>query len=1021
MQQKIYFGFSTDRVDEKNPSKRTPNKRITPEDLQNILDNRIYCNQSFDELPTLAAAWYIHGDATAKAKLLQAKKEMPWITVSGYCPIHHNDATLQYNGCVQVDIDLKTPDGQKKALEILQKIKSLQPIGVMFAGFSPATFGVKIIFTTTATEIGQHTEASKQAIKYLAGVLQIEEKYFDHLGASQPCFAPFKRFKCEPGQHYWRLDATKFDVCFLPAVANDQRPTFKNFEITGGDELSEMAAHIIANIKWSATHRSEFISVMICCKSLFDESTALSILEKCQQWEGSVTQKDWAKQWKSTKTSQSENGGILKRLANSDKYNNPFVSSKLKAIREWKEERAKQRQPDQRQQSAPHAQPATQPAPDLNNLQALPGEYLAGVLQRHGIGLKDILGKFIVSPTGSGKTTTVAAIVKQYPDKKLILVVPTIALVNRICERHPEAVRFVGGARKLEGSERFIVTCAQSFKALVGRVKNSKDWDVVFDEAHGFTSDTGRGYKLKALREFYAIAKDLAKSITYLTGTDLYNFHPDFLKLERLTIKAPQRVSKAVTLTNAGHVLATAVQSVRTSVESGRFPVLLLNDKDLKLAEVKHALKDLSLAELNSEKKEDEIFQLITKTGAIPAGVQAIVTTSVFKEGNDIHDTRAFDFIVVGAHHSSAIEQLSARARNAKEVQVQIIRHTDRKIQSRDFDPIKYADLVAKRAQSLCDEQNNLAPHDDTSALFFERNIRSALQYSPVHEDTSGSLQVDFFGVNHEVFQAETSHEYQNDTYLISNLQRYGFTVNTTIDTSELQHDECLQAGIKEARGRCKEDKKAAHLAAVETLQKSINPANEIRNAENAGRVPKAYKFAKDLEKDFGIPIRTAVDLLPEIDSPKKFALLKNQIAIDCLRSNTKYLQSGRIVALIILKMDQVFKDGMTSSATDLRRTLYQCLSLNRSMNLDFLSPDESDKQEVITANRKAVSILRMFFEVEHSGRESKRIRKRVHEFTLRLKHSFVDTIPADQKTNVDFEARVERSFLGSIIEAAPF
>ena len=277
--------------------------------------------------------------------------------------------------------------------------------------------------------------------------------------------------------------------------------------------------------------------------------------------------------------------------------------------------------------------------------------------------------------------------------------------------------------------------------------------------------------------------------------------------------------------------------------------------------------------------------------------------------------------------------------------------------------------------------------------------------------------------MNNDVFLAETAHEYQCDSYLISNLQTYGFSVDATIDTSDLQHDSELQEGIKEAREMCKEEKKAAHLAAIETLQKSINPANEIRQAENADRVPKAYKFTKDLVDTFGIPIRTAVDLLPDVDTPKKFALLRSQIAVDLLRENDAYLKSGRIVALLILKIDQMFKDGITTSAAELRRMLYQCLSLDRSINLDFLSPDESDKMEVVTANRKAIAILRMFFDVQHSGRDSKRVVKRVHEFTLTplLKHSFMDTIPTEQKTNVEFVARVERSFSGAIIEDAPF
>ena len=200
MQQRLTFAFSTDRVDEKDPNKRTPNQQITIEDLRAIVTNRTYCRPSYDVLPTLAAAWYESGDKSAFDQFNRLKKDQPWITMSGFCPIGHENSTLQYNGCIQVDIDLKFSGGDKKALDILQKIKALQPIGVLFAGISGSTYGVKILFSTTAINVDQHKTASDQAIKYLAGLLQIEEKYFDNLGASQPCFVPYERTI----QHYFR-------------------------------------------------------------------------------------------------------------------------------------------------------------------------------------------------------------------------------------------------------------------------------------------------------------------------------------------------------------------------------------------------------------------------------------------------------------------------------------------------------------------------------------------------------------------------------------------------------------------------------------------------------------------------------------------------------------------------------------------------------------------------------------------------------------------------------------------------
>jgi len=279
MQTAPTFAFSTDRVDEKDPNKRTANKRIDLNGVRELFTDQTYCSDTYHLLPELARQWHEEGstiekfgDASAEAKYNRLKKDQSWVLMSGFCPIHHNNATLEYNGYVQGDADFKFPGGHKLAQEVLQRTKDLQPDGVVLAAISGGIYGVKFLVSTNNTKVENHKEAANQVIKYLADLLQVDAKYFDSLAASQPCFSAPER---TPGQTYYHPDATQFDVCFLPAVANDQRPTFKPFEITDGDELSEMAAHIIANITWNKRHRSDYVSVMICCKSLFNESTAL--------------------------------------------------------------------------------------------------------------------------------------------------------------------------------------------------------------------------------------------------------------------------------------------------------------------------------------------------------------------------------------------------------------------------------------------------------------------------------------------------------------------------------------------------------------------------------------------------------------------------------------------------------------------------------------------------------------------------------------------------------------------------
>ena len=1007
MQQKLTFGFSTDRADLK-PDQRTPNKRIDLNGVRELFTHQTYCSDTYHLLPDLKRQWHEEGsteekfgNASAEAKYNRLKKDQAWVTMSGFCPIGHDNKSLQYNGCIQGDIDFKFSGGDKLALEALERIKVLQPDGVLLATISGGIYGVKLLVSTNNTKVENHKEAAKQVIKYLADLLQVDAKYFDSLAASQPCFTAPER---TPGQLYWRPDVTQFDVCFLPAKVDDYVPQFRKFEITGGDELSEMAAHIITNIKWSARHRNDFISVMICCKSLFDESTALSILEKCPEWYGSVTQKDWASQWKSTPTKQSENGGILKTLANSDKQK-PFVSSKLKAIREWKEKR--------RQQSVSIAggdtiQPPPPPAaPDLNNLIAQRGEYLADVLQRYGLPLDHIIGKFNIAGTGTGKTTAFEQIVERDPKRKLILVLPQTSVINRVFERSKNAVKYIGGNRNVSPEDRFYVTTVQSFPALATRV-DLREWDVVFDEAHAITCDTSKPYKLKDIRSFYNFAKGLAKSLSFITGTDLPNFHPDFKEIPRLVIKSDARIKKTVYLEDAKNVMASSVAKFKESADAGRFPVILLNDKNTKLEELRECFKDMTVAYMNADEKKTDFFEKITSKGIIPDGVQGIVTTTVFREGCDVFDDRHFDFIIIGEHHHATIEQLTSRVRNAKEVSIFIIKSKDRKTTTRGFDAKKMASELIKRTHLRVDEWNNIDPNDDEQVRYAETYLSDIVEKLPVFTNEKGKLELCHFALNNHVHKLESRHQYQNDQYLIDQLlEMPGFSVvNQSGTVIEHEHNKELQQEIKQAKTTFKEVKRLQHESDLDKLRAAINPMSTILAAERANEVPKCFKWAKRLIQKYKIETRQAIELLQEVDTGKKFSILEAKINVQIIRTHPRHEQRSTIWALITKKIDKDFIQGEQYTADELREKLVECLSLDKSKSLDDLRPrtigatmseakKTEIKEEIQTANRRAFDILRGYFNIQEVGRGS--VKKtgencpRKREYILYIEHIFAD------------------------------
>ena len=938
MKEKLFFAFSTDSVNTLAHLAR-PNQRIRFDYLRDLITGAaITPPPEFYELPDLARRKYCDGDRTAGDLLALKKKALPYVLFSGFCPTHHNDTTLQYNGCLQIDLDFKTATGYLVALVILQKIKDLRPDGVLLATLSPSTFGVKILLRTNNLDKDRHGAAARAAIQYLAELLEIPVGSFDKLGASQACYLPFER---TPGQAFFNPDAGALPINFSDPIGDQvERPA----TVYSDDQVSAAAQYLIEHQIDVASCYDEYLRITAACKNAFGDDgkqTAFDLLNNSAAFRSSNYSKNFYRKFDSLKRSNGKQatGATLVYLAQKSGY------------------------------SVATARPG-------RVLQANAGEYLTAVLDRHQIDLDDVIGKYIVSPTGTGKTTLVAEYVRRYPDRRVVLVVPTKNLCDRIVERtHGAAVKFYGGRenRQITGDELFIVTTVHSFVPLSTRI-DLQQYDVFFDEAHAATADTSRPYKLDVLRSFYA-AKNGARSITYLTGTALYNFHPDFKQVERLVVTAPQRITKTAQYFDVKNILATVAEGVRRSVAKGRRSVVLVNDKSLKLAELETALADLRLAILNSDKKEDAIFQQITRTGEIPDDVQAIITTTVLKEGNDIYDDRAFDVFIVGAHHSSTIEQLTARFRTAQEVTAYIIKSSDRVRSDRTFNPYSFGKLVERRAQAFCDEHNNQNSSDDTTAIFYERELRLAIQERPVVIDQDGRASVCYFALNNDVFRQETGVEYANNEYQARNLRRYGFDVTTTSKTitgdQAPTHDDATVAAIKVARTECKEIKQKAHQAALDALQATVAPLAMVQRADLDNSAPKAFKWFKILVEKYNVSTQAAIDLLRDVDTGKKFALLQNRIRVYLLRSNKNYLDGGRILAIILQKIDKDLRPGRQYTADELREKLVDVLRLDNSIDLAFLQPDPADQDATRTATRRAVALLRMFFDVTRKGQKT--------------------------------------------------
>ena len=116
-----FFALSPDRVFTKQEQARS-NRKITLAELYKELQSDFLKPEVYDQLPELAAAAYNLNDAKAAKALREKKSELPYFLASGYCPKHHSNETLVYNGVLQIDIDFKVPGGDKLAADVCERV-----------------------------------------------------------------------------------------------------------------------------------------------------------------------------------------------------------------------------------------------------------------------------------------------------------------------------------------------------------------------------------------------------------------------------------------------------------------------------------------------------------------------------------------------------------------------------------------------------------------------------------------------------------------------------------------------------------------------------------------------------------------------------------------------------------------------------------------------------------------------------------------------------------------------------------
>jgi VirE N-terminal domain len=923
------FALSPDRVDVGEYLSR-PNIQTDLAQLQVLIQSD--APEALERAREIARIVYERrpDDRGLKASIQAYKKQLPYFLASGYCPKHHNDHSLEYNGVLQIDIDFKESKGNQKAEELKERVKIMGLPFIMLCAISPSSYGVKMLVATTNEDQTKHSEALRDMTQILSNILGISESNFDSLGASQPCYVPFDK------KVYVNHNFTPYQ--WTPKLT---RPSIKNAINTTLDntDLAQQAVnYLIQNRISVANSYDEYLSITAACVNTFGNTEGSLIAYDLLSCSPQFLDSNFCSNFKNHTHFTRHSGNIT--TAGTLIY--------LAKENGW--------EPIYRLPDAKTAKLI---------LRGAKNEKFSSILSNNGIELAPttFCNRIWVVPTGTGKTFAVSLFAKNH---KTVIVCPTLALVENVCKEYG-ATKFTGDYRQLTGDETFIATTYASYKSLLNRI-DSKAFNVFIDESHNFTSSTNRGFLLSELTDVWNISKEFYASVTLLTGTDLYNFHPDIAAMPKVTVYVPKE-KKSLEIINCKKLIPAIIEAVKKSINQGRFPLVLLNDTGTKLNTLQTLLSHLDIAFFNSHEKDNDDFIATITDGFIPTNIKGIVTTTVLKEGNNIYNEYAYDIISVGEHHSSTIEQLANRPRNAMDIRVYVLKGENREKSDQIFDAGKEGSHLIWRTQRACDELNT-NDLSDTTLLALELQGRNAIQYLPIVENTEGGYSIDYLQINNVIFNRESTAEYKNDSYLISNLEKYGFEyIDTHRFAGEIQKDD--QKAIEEANKARKEKEVADYKTELSVInqrpdaleyceKKSMSRTATKGEKKATGRVTQLHKLGYNTEE--------AVNMVTEVKNDTHFKLLKNRIVIQDLRNNEEYMSSNRMFSILIQKFDNTFDITKTYGSDEIRSMVVECLSLDKSIFLDPFLTEKEENSEENSKKRidKCLKVLRLFFDVNN-------------------------------------------------------
>ena len=606
----------------------------------------------------------------------------------------------------------------------------------------------------------------------------------------------------------------------------------------------------------------------------------------------------------------------------------------------------------------------------VNNFTVYPGKHEQTIELHSGQFLGDVdfelpQRAYLKANTGIGKTSYAVTL-----PGKVILVVPTVAILQQQHNIHPEAAVYYHELKTVKGGENLIFTTPDSLPKIFPLI-DSTEYTLVIDEAHNIGL---AGYRRRAYDNVVrALGGDWLR-VVLMTGTPLPLVTANLELFESVAVKSPVRTQQAQRVVyEEGESLAACVARVS---RNGR-NLIFLNDKTKKLDRLQSLLYQAGfipdeIAVINADTRDTEAYAALVERETVPDMVKVVIATSVIAEGFNIRGD--FDTVHLLARVSSVLaQQVVNRFRTAAAGVVYWYNRGEKKGGPLDINTV--AKQILEDAQSLAAELNaceDADPNTDDvgiqewrrARLFAARRVDNAQLIEEDEDIETGAkyYQPSPVGVNHAIYRTLERVENTHPELFKRNTAVYGWEW-----LQDLAAVDCLTKTEKDTAAAFADERAEERLVEIDSMLRDIHAAGPDVLEHNI-----KHSIGDGAYMGLGKAVLTFYDILGSFSEACEAAL---QTEGKTRRINTLkrrlIIQRERDISgpnLITDLIYQIFEPGDRLTPEQIQDRINAIYKSDPVLKL-FNKPLHQGAPEQITP-RKAVQILADYYELKRCKME---------------------------------------------------